>query len=140
MEQGFAYLREGRPPPTIAKELEEAEKSAQEKRVGVWSLPGALDLANTEMDGAEEAEEKKIEIPECIVSVKGTVNDFYIQEAAESRIEALQEEIRSYVSNLHGAQAASQAFTPTALPKAGDFVLSQFSEDGGVRSQEIKTN
>lgn len=130
VEKGLARMNEmGFAPSSIRSQLEEAEKNAREKRLGLWSLPSAFDSVVEAIDLTESV---NLTVPSVSISQCNGVDDFYIQELPLSKIDKLQEKIASHVQSIGGAQVLSEVYTQSALPKVGEIVLSRFSEDQEV--------
>lgn len=142
--QGLAEVHD-RGAAAIRKELEEAQSIAAEKCLGLWSVKrledscvefdgyksgdGLSNEAELELqeNGAKPVQNVKI-FPSVAVVHSSDVNDLFIQCSPCPEVDALQEQLNSYVE----VHRKTLALPSNNSIKQGDVVLGQFSEDKQV--------
>ncbi|KAJ3417103.1 hypothetical protein HDV05_006962 [Chytridiales sp. JEL 0842] len=121
---------------SYAKDLYAAEKSAQDKKAGIWSIrdPLAEALAKEAAISTTDDDGKIDESMEVYVSEIGNAGSLYIQ-VVSSELNRL-ETLMSDFADFH-AQKSAQPIAPYT-PKAGDYVSAKFSADDAWYRARVK--
>ncbi|KAI9334235.1 hypothetical protein DFJ73DRAFT_853383 [Zopfochytrium polystomum] len=133
LEHGLATVHDySASQSNFAGQLYSAEKKAQEKRIGIWSLrdPEA-EAREREAAAAAEKEDKPVETKEVYVSEIGSAGSLYVQVVSPelSKLESLMADFAAF----HADKSVGGV-----LPKVGDYVSAKFTVDDSWYRAQVK--
>jgi len=128
VENGYAWVNEGRRTPLTSR-LQDLEKKAKEEKRGFWEFY----VPPAEEESAEAGEKKQKEFFEAVVTEFGDYGTFFLQKKEDV---AILEEMTEELTEVAETSTQQGIFAGTA-PKNKQLILAQFSDGSWYRAMYL---